>query len=175
MISDSKRLFLGLELNAEARFALDCVRQTLQIQGVTGKFHAPALYHLTLAFLGNTPIDRIPDIQRLMDGISAAPFTLTLNSLGTFKSGTILWAGVKCCAALMDYQRELTQALTAAGFAVEEGEYRPHITLARQVKSVIPETVVPSTIFPVGHATLFESTRVEGALTYLPLYRSAFH
>ena len=74
----------------------------------------------------------------------------------------------------MEYRRRLADSLQAAGFSFEEGEYRPHITLARQVKTDVPPTEVPSITFPVRHATLFESTRVDGALTYLPLYRSVF-
>ena len=174
-MADTARLFLGLELNDEARRALDSVRRSLETEGVTGKFHAPSLYHLTLVFLGNLPLDAVPALKEIMNALPAAPFELTLSSLGTFKNGSILWAGVKDCPELMEYRRRLADSLQAAGFSFEEGEYRPHITLARQVKTDVPLTEVPSITFPVRHATLFESTRVDGALTYLPLYRSVFH
>lgn len=174
MNADTARLFLGLELSDEARRALDSVRRALQESGAIGKFHAPALYHLTLCFLGNTPVDSIPRIQRLMDQIPAAPFSLAFAPLGTFKNGSILWAGVKPCAALTEYQGRLAASLRQAGFPLEEGEYRPHITLGRQVKTAAPNIAVPDISFRVRHATLFESTRVDGALAYIPLYRSVF-
>lgn len=175
MNAQTARLFLGLELNNEARQALTSVRRALETAGAVGKFHSPALYHLTLAFLGNTPAEQIPVLQRLMDSIPQVPFTLTLSSLGTFKNGSILWAGVEKSAALMAYQESLARALRESGFPLEEGEYRPHITLARQIKTGIPPIEVPRIGFPIRHATLFESTRIDGALTYLPLYRSVFH
>ena len=174
MNADTARLFLGLELNDEARCTLDGVRRALDERNISGRFHAPSLYHLTLCFLGNTPVSTLPRLKRLMDGVPAAPFSLTLSSLGTFKNGTILWAGVKPCPALMEYQGRLARALYDAGFPLEEGEYRPHITLARQIKSPVPDIAVPGVSFRVGHGTLFESTRADGALTYLPLYRSVF-
>lgn len=175
MSADTARLFLGLELNDDARRALDNVRRALQESGVIGKFHAPSLYHLTLCFLGNTPLNSIPRIQYLMDAIPAAPFSLALSLLGTFKNGSILWAGVKENEPLMAYQERLSRSLRDAGFPIEEGGYRPHITLARQVRSPIPDIAVPEISFPVRQATLFESTRAAGALTYIPIYRSVFH
>ena len=175
MTPDTARLFLGLELNDEARRALDAVRHELQTAGVIGKFHDSSLYHLTLVFLGNLPFEAVPAIEQTMHSVHAAPFDLTLSSLGTFKNGSILWAGVKESPALTDYQRRLAQALHDADFAFGEGEYRPHITLARQVKTDVPAIEIPEVTFPAHHATLFESTRVNGALTYLPLYRSVFH
>ena len=174
MSADTARLFIGLELSDEARAALGGVREALQEKGVAGKFHDASLYHLTLCFLGNLPIADIPWLQRVMDSVPAAPFSLTLSSLGTFKGGSILWAGVQSCPPLMAYQASLAAALSEAGYALEPGEYTPHITLARQVKSPVPPLKVPAESFPVRHATLFHSTRVEDKLTYLPIFRSVF-
>lgn len=174
MTADTVRLFLGLELSGEGRLALNETRRTLENAGVIGKFHASSLYHLTLVFLGNLPPEAVPAIEQIMNSVPAAPFDLTLSDLGTFKNGSILWAGVKDSPALMEYRRRLAQALREADFAFEEGEYRPHITLARQVKTAPPAIEIPEITFPARHATLFESTRINGALTYLPIYRSVF-
>ena len=175
MNADTARLFLGIELSTPSRDALALIRSELERQNLRGKLHAPQMYHLTLCFLGNTPLERIPSLREVMDSVSCTPFSLTLSDLGTFKNGTILWAGVDRCEALYDYQSRLAHALRNAGFPLEEGEYRPHITLGRQVKSEIPPISVPPVSFEVTHATLFESTRIDGVLTYLPIYRSVFH
>ena len=174
MTADTARLFLGLELNDESRAALDGVQRELQEKGVQGRFHRPEMYHLTLCFLGNTPVGEIPRIGRLMDGIPSPEFSLTLSGLGTFKGGSVLWAGVEPCEALTDYQKRLADALRQAGFPLEEDEYRPHITLGRQVKTAVPDIAVPGAVFQVRHTALFESTRIDGALTYIPIYRSVF-
>ena len=174
MMADTARLFLGLEISPEARDALTHVRHTLEAHHVQGKLYNAPLYHLTLCFLGNTPKSAIPLISSLMDSLDAEPFSLTLHGTGSFK-GSILWAGVQPSQSLMDYQAALSQSLRNAGFPLEEDEYRPHITLGRQVKFPIPQVEIPEVSFRVMHATLFESTRVDGVLTYVPLYRSVFH
>ncbi len=169
------RLFIGFELDDHARAALSDVRDELKDRNLRGKLYAPQLYHLTLCFLGNTPLERIRVLQQLMYNIHCTPFSLTLSSLGTFKNGSILWAGVEKCNALYEYQSQLAHALRNAGFPIEEGKYCPHITLGRQVRSEIPPISVPPTSFEISHATLFESTRIDNVLTYIPIYRSAFH
>lgn len=171
-MSDTVRLFLGLELNDDARQALACVSRVLAGQGLKAKLHAPDLYHLTLIFLGNLPVSEIPRISRLTNDLRHSPFSLTLSDLGTFKGGSVLWAGVEHCPALTEYQAKLAHALKRAGYSFEEGEYRPHITLGRGVKTPVPSVRVPAVSFPVRHATLFESTRIDGRLTYVPLNRS---
>jgi len=174
MAADTARLFFGLELTDDARSALSGVKEALEKQPLRAKLHAPSLYHLTLCFLGSIPRSQIPPLCALLDAIPSAPFTLTLSDMGTFKNGTILWAGVKNHPLLFDYQAPLACTLREAGFPTEQGEYHPHITLARQVKSEIPPISVPPVCFDVRHATLFESTRIDGVLTYLPIYRSVF-
>ena len=82
MTAETARVFLGLELSDEARNALNDVRRVLQDEGVIGKFHAPSLYHLTLVFLGNLPLDAVPALKEIMNALPAAPFELTLSSLG---------------------------------------------------------------------------------------------
>jgi len=174
MNPDSARLFLGLELNDNSRRVLSLACDDMTAQNLRGKFYTPDRFHLTLCFLGNTPTARIPELQKVMDSVPCSPFSLTLSDLGTFKNGTILWAGVKHCDILHDYRARLADALRNACFPVEEGEYHPHITLARQFKSDMPSMDIPPVSFPVFHATLFESTRINDILTYVPLYRSVF-
>ena len=179
-MNDPARLFLGLELTDEARDALSAVRDALLAEPppgavpFAGKLHSPSLYHLTLAFLGMRPASDADCLREILDSVPCAHFPLTLSSLGTFKNGSILWSGVKESAPLMEYQSRLAAALRTGGFPFEEDIYRPHITLGRQVKSPIPDIAVPEVTFPVVHATLFESARVDGKLAYIPLYRSVF-
>ena len=130
-MNDPARLFLGLELTDETRHALSAVRDAL-LSGpppgaapFAGKFHAPSLYHLTLAFLGMRPAADADLLRDIMDSVPCAPFPLTLSSLGTFKNGSILWAGVKESAPLMEYQSRLAAALRMGGFSFEEDIYRP--------------------------------------------------
>ena len=172
--TDNARLFLGLELSDEARRALSGVRRRLEEAGLRGRLYDEDLYHLTLCFLGGTPRADIARVTRVMEQTEGEPLSLTLAATGTFKGGAVLWAGVAPNPALTGYQARLAKALRQSGFPVEEGTYRPHITLGRQVKPPIPAADVPPVSFIAPHVTLFESTRVDGRLVYLPLFRRRF-
>lgn len=173
------RLFVGVELPTLWREALIRGAAALKQAGVQANFTRRDNYHLTLVFLGET--DRAEAAAAAMDQVDAPPFSLRSASPGCFskKGGDIWWLGVEPLPGLMAAQRQLEDALRQAGFAPEARPYRPHITLARKVRS--PAGLEPLTVperFPpletkVHRLTLFSSERVDGVLRYLPLYRTA--
>ncbi len=173
------RLFLGVELPTVWREALDRGAAALKKAGVRANFTRRDNYHLTLVFLGET--DRAEAAAAALDQVDAPPFALRSASPGCFskKGGDIWWLGAEPLPGLMTAQRQLEAALRDAGFSPERRPYRPHITLARKVRS--PAGLEPPTIpglFPtleteVNRLTLFSSERVDGVLRYLPLYRAA--
>lgn len=171
-MTDSARLFMGIELSHEVRAALRAFRRELA-DCTIGKLVDPALYHLTLNFLGLTPRERIPALCGLMDEVQFNPFGLALAQAGMFRGGSILWVGIEePCDELHALQSALTAALNDAGFPVERGAYSPHITLGRQMKRLADLPEPPTGSFVVNHITLFESARIEGRLIYVPLHRS---
>lgn len=171
-MTDDARLFVGLELSEAARAAMDAYRRKLA-SVVSGKLTPSSLYHLTLCFLGRTPREGIRELSGVFDRMDKQPFALALGKLGTFKKGSILWVGIEePCLALYALQRSLSDALNASGFMVEPGAYVPHITLGRQIRRPDKLPDPPHAEFSVTHVTLFESTRMDGELAYVPLYRS---
>lgn len=93
--------------------------------------------HLTLKFLGHTPVEYIPKIQDLLtsclDGIR--PIELYIGGTGCFprkERPRILWLGVNGEVPLLqNLVNKLDTELISFGFPVEEKEYLPHITLGR--------------------------------------------
>lgn len=172
------RLFLGIELPDHWRQALTQGAAQLKEAGVRGSFTQPSNYHLTLVFLGET--DRKEAEISAFHQIKGAPFSLRSASPGCFskKGGDIWWLGVEPVPGLMTVQQALDEQLRAAGFPLEKRPYRPHITLARRVRSPAGlDLLTAPGLFPplecrVGHLTLFSSERVEGVLRYIPLYRA---
>ena len=163
----SARLFVGLALSEGAREAIAATRA--QVVGDM-RHHDPALYHLTLCFLGMVSRERTAGIGALIDAHAFEPFALKVGAWGTFRRGTILYLGIeRPCEALMALQDALASALKGEGFVLDEAEYVPHITIARGVKRIERLPVPPCAMFSVAHATLFESLRVEGQLRYLPI------
>lgn len=169
------RLFAGLELPAAWRRSLAAAAAQLERAGVRGRFTRPENFHLTLVFLGETC--RAPAAAAALEGVSVPPFPLRTAAPGRFakRGGDVWWLGAEPHPGLLEAQRQLEAALRAAGFALEERPFRPHITLARQVRSPAgPEQAapfLPPLACTVRRLTLFSSERVDGILRYLPIYR----
>ena len=92
----------------------------------------PAAWHLTLAFLGGVPADRIPSLLTLVsDAVRGVePFLVATGGLGSFPSvrrARVLWYGVS------DPERRLRVmgCLVAEASGAEGGADRAHITQAR--------------------------------------------
>ena len=107
--------------------------------------------HLTLRFLGNVPVARIP---ALSDAVAAAaheikPFDLVINGCGTFPPHgrpKVLWIGagsadVSSASSLSQTPNNqhplaalhegLEDRCAAAGFEREPRSFHPHLTIAR--------------------------------------------
>lgn len=126
------RLFVSLEPPPEARAPVaDAVTELGQVPGV--RWSPPSRWHVTLAFLGDLDDD---DARRLVPPLrsaaaAAGPVRLRLAGTGTFGT-SVLWAGVAGdVERLSSLAAAVAGAARAAGVALEERPYRPHVTLAR--------------------------------------------
>lgn len=94
--------------------------------------------HVTLAFLGAVPDDRLDDAVAAARAAGTAkhPFTASVDRLGRFPEGAgpprIVWLGIgegaEAFGALASAVRD---ALTARKLPFDEKPFQPHITLAR--------------------------------------------
>ncbi|MBU1365149.1 MAG: RNA 2',3'-cyclic phosphodiesterase [Gammaproteobacteria bacterium] len=104
--------------------------------------------HLTLAFLGNVPEARLPELSAAACEVRAEPFAINVDELGFWSHNHLLWAGCQApSASLATLSRQLRQALARAGFRVggEGRDFVPHVTLVRRV----PEATAPSASHPL--------------------------
>jgi len=91
--------------------------------------------HLTLAFLGEVPSCDLAALSAIAAGIGGARFTLELDHVGTWRGNRILWTGPSCLPpALVALGQTLADCLRAAGFALEQRAFTPHVTLVRNAR-----------------------------------------
>lgn len=132
--------------------------------------------HLTLAFLGETPEDKLGLVREAMEAIRISPFLLHVGGFGYFRreGGDIFWAGVEKSESLAFLHRQLSAQLRDRGFTLERRGFRPHLTLARQavLKREYDHSVfvVPTMKMAVEKFTLYQSERLGGKLCYTPLF-----
>jgi 2'-5' RNA ligase len=176
-----RRLFFGLTIPAETAVWVDGVGQRLRAHGVRADRWSPrALYHITVRFLGETPEERLDALAQCAAEVAAAvpAFRLQLGDVGAFRRSQVLWIGLREDAGfqrLVELYQKLEAGLVEQGLAAAEGRpYRPHLTLARQLRfadferlaAAVRRTPEDAPGIPVSHLTLFESVRVNGVLSY---------
>lgn len=115
--------------------------------------------HLTLAFLGEVNLERVPEISALPDAIRGFPFDLTFDVRGYWRHNRIVWMGTtQTPAQLRELAMQLAQALRLRGLRHETREYVPHITLLRDARRT-PRSPQPAPIaWRVDEFVLVRST-----------------
>ena len=97
----------------------------------------PAGIHLTLKFLGETPVDKLPAIEAALAALarSAPPCPFTVTGLGCFPNLSrprVIWVGVQePTGRLARLQDAVEEAVAPFGFPPEGRGFSPHLTLGR--------------------------------------------
>jgi len=130
------RLFFALVPDAAVRTEVLAVQQRL---AGAGRIVAPPNLHVTLAFLGMQDASVIPAVCDIAARLAFAPCKVTLDRLGQFGRGRVLWLGVETIPApLLEFQHTLVNALTAAGIGHDPKPWRFHLTLYRRLRKPLP-------------------------------------
>lgn len=133
------RAFIAIDLSDEAKAVLADVSETLKSRTPSGavKWVEPQRMHLTLRFLGNTPLDKLDALAAALDDVAErhAPFELHLDALGCFpneRAPRVIWVGVQGDLATAEALRgAIEERIEPLGWEPEEKSFRPHLTLGR--------------------------------------------
>src|SRR5579863_1539729 len=124
------RLFTGLEIPSDLALDLSMLRG-----GLSGaRWIDPENYHLTLRFIGDIDDATARDVSAALEQIRRAPFTVTLEGLGSFGGDRprAIIAKAKPARPLVELQAEQERLLRRIGIPPEPRKFTPHVTLARQ-------------------------------------------
>lgn len=136
----NKRLFISLPLDPAVSRDIDKKIKNLNLPGDKLKFIPPEQMHLTLKFLGDTPLQNIPEIIEALDNIKTnfEYLEIHINQTEIFnkKQPKILAAKIEDNNKLNDLYKKIDDTLFEAALANKEiRNFRAHITLARVKKS----------------------------------------
>lgn len=132
--------------------------------------------HLTLAFLGDVPTARLPELVALPPLGDVRPFPLSLDRLGIWQHNRLLWMGCSESLPLLNLVGSLRRQLAEAGFLVRDPSrpFFPHLTLVRKLPPGIApwQQSMPAAIeWPCPEYRLVASTLSAAGADYTTLAR----
>jgi 2'-5' RNA ligase len=159
-----RRVFFALWPGAAVLHRLDQAGGAAQ-QRCGGRRMRRETLHLTLAFIGNVPAQRIPELGAIAGAISARAFELVLDRIDRVAKKNIVWAAASNMPeALLHLAADLDVHLKLAGFHVEERPFAAHVTLLRNARCNMEKPVAVPVAWRVEDFVLVESEpKPEGA------------
>lgn len=170
------RLFVGVGLDEEMRSALAAAAEGAR-KLFPGRYADRDNYHVTLQFIGQAEEAAVPGIKAAVARAAAGTldFPIALDGLSYFRrpQDAVLFCGLQGSPLLERLALDIGRELKRTGVALEEGDFHPHITLARQARldpNALAQVRVAAASQQVRAVTLFESRRVGERLRYVPLF-----
>lgn len=159
------RLFAAINFTPEFKDGLKKAISELRRQTVSANFTREENLHMTLAFIGES--ERTRDIKSAIDETFSAPLDMTLSLGRAGHFGSLYYAGVKSFNAegedkLGCYAEALAERLRERDFDIERREFKPHITLAREVNAIGQiKLSIPRAEMQVHRISLMRSDRIQ--------------
>lgn len=181
---DHVRLFVACEVPEDVKEAIGTVIEELrQKSGNDVRWIRPDGVHVTLKFLGEVPVKKLPAIKLAIQEavVGHQPFELEFSTIGTFggREGLrIMWAGIAGDVLRLEaLVRAVNAALKVVGFEPERRPFRPHLTLGRvrdeigtrrraQIEVEVGKTDVPPTTWRTAHVSLMRSRLTSQGAVY---------
>ena len=165
----SERLFFALWPDDAQRRAL-VERLPAVLAGVHGKPQRPDQWHVTLEFLGAVPAERVPAVRAAADTVEAEPLSVAFDGLDHWRRPQVYCLSAATTPhGLARLVTELRAALFAQGFVPETREFRPHVTLARKVRSAHPRPLESPLVWSADRFALVRSVSDPAGSRYEPL------
>jgi RNA 2',3'-cyclic 3'-phosphodiesterase len=127
------RLFVALQVAQPAHAVLERAVAALRLTSPQLRWANPETWHVTIAFLGGVDEDRLVDVDAAVAQVAGATPALPVRLDGRVDSfgWRVLFASIEENPELEALAGQVADRLRAAGFALEERHFTPHVTLAR--------------------------------------------
>ncbi len=181
---DQVRLFVACEVPEDVKESIGGVIDTLKSRsGSAVRWIRPEGVHVTLKFLGEVPVKKLPSIKLAIQEavVGHSPFELEFSNIGTFggREGLrIMWVGIAGDVLRLEaLVRAVNAALAVVGFEPERRPFRPHLTLGRvrdeiptrqraQIEVDVGKMDVPLTSWRTSQVSLMRSRITATSVTY---------
>jgi 2'-5' RNA ligase len=182
----NKRLFIGVSIQSEKAVQAELQwrsNRNLNINRIN--WTIPENWHMTLFFLGDTPVSKIGLLEQLIDesfqGISA--FQTELIGVGLFPDSRhpkVMWIGLENVELLLPSRSNLGNLLQQNEINFDNKPLKPHVTIARVKEQTHQESILSwfqeyreMSFGPIriDRIVLYESVLKPGVPEYRPVYQ----
>jgi len=192
-VAELIRSFIAIELPTTVKQELTTLEDLLKKRcPQVVRWVDPQNIHVTLKFLGDVDSDRVDEINMAIDEATQgmSPFHLELKDLGVFPNlnrVNIIWVDAKGdLDKLTDLQKQIESNMEQLGFAREDRDFTPHLTIGRvrdyvspddrkKIGQVLSQTAFASAqVITVNSVNLVKSQLTNTGAIYTRLYASVF-
>lgn len=177
------RLFIGWPVDDAIRRELARITAPLRHRLPAASWPRPESIHLTFAFLGDTPAERVGAISAAIGRCATVEaIEVRAGVVGVFpdeRRPRVAWIGLEPHDRVMALGNAVRAALTEAGASFDAKPFRPHLTLARVKDAWRASDVATlrdafrgwsSPAVPLGRIVLYESRLGAGGAVHTELH-----
>lgn len=166
----TERLFFALWPDDSIRATI-AQRMPEWAGGLAGRWQRPDQWHVTLVFLGAVDAARRGDLQAAADGVTMPPLELQFDRYEYWhKPQVACLVATVTPAPLAQFVERLRAAVAMLGIEPELRPYRPHVTLARKVRSAAGMVVSPPVNWTATGFALVRSNSDPSGSRYEPVH-----
>jgi 2'-5' RNA ligase len=100
-----------------------------------GRRMKPDTLHMTLVFLGDTPVARVDELKAVASRMQGHRFDLVYRQAACWRHNKVGFLSPEDTPpALVQLVYGLEESLEAAGFTFDQRPYKPHVTLLRNTR-----------------------------------------
>lgn len=177
------RLFLGIPFSKNAKTSLNQLQKKWIPFWSDYRLTQLNNFHLTLCFIGDISYEQVSLFSDSLKKLASNyhPFQLEWNGIDQFEkyNKAIVYSPiVNGASKLHRLSTSIKECLHKNGISFDSAPFKAHITLARNVRWITPQTTFPilseSDNETIYCFQLFESSRIHDVLTYTPLETYSF-
>jgi len=137
---------------------------------IEGKAVERRNWHITLAYIGDFPVERIDELHEAKRAITVEPFRLRFDRLEFWPRPKVAALVTPIVPPEMQRLVDVVQgAVFAAGIEIDQRTYRPHVTVAKNSRPFETLRLAQSAVIEWDSFELVESVSQPGGVTYHPV------
>ncbi len=175
MTNETWRTFLAVDFGGEIKDRVAVLLKKCSGIPEKIKWVEPGNFHLTLKFLGPTPMEKKSELLQAVRETAGrqVPFDVVLSGVGGFPSlarPRVVWIGIgQGALELASLAMALEESLVPLGFAPEDREFSPHATIGRvkflKHPVLLQEALAPDAAVNFGQSEIKMITWYKSTLT----------